>query len=74
MYALSKATEKNLIIINDALQFSAGVNLNYIMEFAKQKEWRKIQKFIFDFQQTCKKLKYSEFPVISAPSGLAIGG
>ncbi len=74
MYALSKATEKNLIIINDALQFSAGVNLNYIMEFAKQKEWRKIQKFIFDFQQTCKKLKYSEFPVIAAPSGLAIGG
>ena len=74
MYALSKATEKNLIILNDALQFSAGVNLNYVMEFAKQKEWRKIQKFIFDFQQTCKKLKYSEFPVISAPSGLAIGG
>ena len=74
MYALSKATEKNLIIINDALQFSAGVNLNYVMEFAKQKEWRKIQKFIFDFQQTCKKLKYSEFPVIAAPSGLAIGG
>ena len=74
MYALSKATEKNLIIINDALQFSAGVNLNYVMEFAKQKEWSKIQKFIFDFQQTCKKLKYSEFPVIAAPSGLAIGG
>ncbi len=74
MYALSKATEKNLIILNDALQFSAGVNLNYVMEFAEQKEWRKIQKFIFDFQQTCKKLKYSEFPVISAPSGLAIGG
>ena len=74
MYALSKATEKNLIIINDALQFSAGINLNYVMEFAKQKEWRKIQKFIFDFQQTCKKLKYSEFPVIAAPSGLAIGG
>ena len=74
MYALSKATEKNLIIINDALQFSAGVNLNYVMEFAKQKEWRKIQKFIFDFQKTCKQLKYSEFPVIAAPSGLTIGG
>ena len=34
----------------------------------------KIEKFIFNFQTTCKKLKYSEFPVISAPSGLAIGG
>jgi 3-hydroxyacyl-CoA dehydrogenase len=56
------------------MQFSAGVNLNYIMEFAKEKKWKEIEKFIFNFQQTCKKLKYSTFPVISAPSGLAIGG
>ena len=56
------------------MQFSAGVNLNYVMEYAKDGKWREIEKFIFNFQQTCKNLKYSEFPVISAPSGLAIGG
>jgi 3-hydroxyacyl-CoA dehydrogenase len=64
----------NVIIINNSMQFSAGVNLNYVMEFAKEKKWKQIEKFIFNFQKTCKKLKYSEFPVISAPSGLAIGG
>ncbi len=74
MEMLKFAADKKLIIINDALQFSAGVNLNYIMEFAKNKEWKKIEKFIFDFQLTCKTLKYSPNPVISAPSGLAIGG
>ena len=74
MQILSKASEKNLIIINGAMQFSAGVNLNYVMEYAKDGKWREIEKFIFNFQQTCKNLKYSEFPVISAPSGLAIGG
>ena len=74
MQILSKASEKNLIIINGAMQFSAGVNLNYVMEYAKDGKWREIEKFIFNFQQTCKKLKYSEFPVISSPSGLAIGG
>ncbi len=74
MDMLKLASDKNLIIINDSMQFSAGVNLNYVMEFAKDKEWIKIEKFIRDFQETCKKLKYSEFPVISAPSGLAIGG
>ena len=74
MQILSKASEQNLIIINGAMQFSAGVNLNYIMEYAKDGKWREIEKFIFNFQQTCKNLKYSEFPVISAPSGLAIGG
>ncbi len=74
MEMLKSACDKNLIINNESLQFSAGVNLNYVMEYAKNKEWNKIEKFIIDFQKTCKKLKYSEFPVISAPSGLAIGG
>ncbi len=74
MRALSLASENKLIIINNAMQFSAGVNLNYIMEFVENGEWRKIEKFIYDFQRTCKKLKYSKYPVISAPSGLAIGG
>ena len=82
MNLLSTATKESalntrscpVIIINDAMQFSAGVNLNYIMEFAKDGKWREIEKFIYKFQQTCKKLKYSEHPVISSPSGLAIGG
>ena len=74
MQILSKASKNNLIIINGAMQFSAGVNLNYVMEYAKDGKWGEIEKFIFNFQQTCKNLKYSEFPVISAPSGLAIGG
>ncbi|MBI29242.1 MAG: crotonase [Pelagibacteraceae bacterium] len=74
MHILSEASINNLIIINGAMQFSAGVNLNYVMEYAKDGKWGEIEKFIFNFQQTCKNLKYSEFPVISAPSGLAIGG
>ena len=74
MDALKKATDKNLIIINEGMQFSAGVNLNYVMEFAKEKNWKAIEKFLHHFQMTCKQLKYSENLVISAPSGLALGG
>jgi len=74
MNALKEATDKNLIIINEGMQFSAGVNLNYIMEFAKEKNWKAIEKFIQHFQMTCKQLKYSDNPVIAAPSGLALGG
>ena len=44
------------------------------MHFAQNKEWKKIEEFIINFQKTCKTLKYSNYPVISAPSGLAIGG
>ena len=74
MDALKKATDKPLIIINESMQFSAGVNLTYTMEFADKNDFKSIEKFIRYFQETCKHLKYSKYPVISAPSGLTLGG
>ena len=74
MDALKKATDKPLIIINESMQFSAGVNLTYTMQFADKKDFKSIEKFIKYFQDTCKHLKYSKYPVISAPSGLTLGG
>ena len=74
MDALKKATDKPLIIINESMQFSAGVNLTYTMQFADKNDFKSIEKFIKYFQETCKHLKYSKHPVISAPSGLTLGG
>ena len=74
MDCLKKATDKPLIIINESMQFSAGVNLSYTMNFADKGDFKSIEKFIKYFQETCKHLKYSKYPVISAPSGLSLGG
>jgi len=74
MDALKKATDKPLVIINESMQFSAGVNLTYTMQFAEKNDFKSIEKFIKYFQETCKHLKYSKYPVISAPSGLTLGG
>jgi len=74
MDALKNATDKPLIIINESMQFSAGVNLTYTMNFADKGDFKSIEKFIKYFQETCKHLKYSDHPVISSPSGLVLGG
>ncbi len=74
MDALMKASDKPLVIINESMQFSAGVNLNYVMEFVQKGDLKSVEKFVKYFQETCKHLKYCKYPVISAPSGLAIGG
>ncbi len=74
MDALKKATDKPLIIINESMQFSAGVNLTYTMNFADKGDYSSIEKFVKYFQDTCKELKYSKYPVVSAPSGLTLGG
>ena len=74
MNALKNATDKPLIVINESMQFSAGVNLSYTMNFADKGDFKSIEKFIKYFQDTCKTLKYSKYPVVSAPSGLTLGG
>ena len=74
MDSLKNATDKPLIIINESMQFSAGVNLTYTMNFADKGDFKSIEKFVAYFQETCKHLKYSKFPVVSAPSGLTLGG
>jgi len=74
MDSLKNATDKPLIIMNESMQFSAGVNLTYTMNFADKGDFKSIEKFIKYFQETCKHLKYSDHPVVSAPSGLTLGG
>ena len=74
MDSLKNATDKPLIIINESMQFSSGVNLTYTMNFADKGDFKSIEKFIKHFQETCKHLKYSKYPVVSAPSGLTLGG
>ncbi len=74
MDCLKNATDKPLIIINESMQFSAGVNLSYTMDFVNKRDFNSVEKFIKYFQETCKHLKYSKFPVVSAPSGLTLGG
>ena len=74
MDALKAATDKPLIIMNESMQFSAGVNLTYTMNFVDKSDLKSVEKFIKYFQDTCKELKYSKHPVVSAPSGLTLGG
>jgi len=63
-----------IVIANDAMQFSAGVNLNYFYEKAVNKQFKDIDLFLNNFQQSLYQLQHAKFPVVSCPSGLAIGG
>ncbi len=63
-----------IVIANDAMQFSAGVNLNFFYEKAVNKQFKDIDLFLNNFQQSLYQLQHAKFPVVSCPSGLAIGG
>jgi 3-hydroxyacyl-CoA dehydrogenase len=63
-----------LVIYNDAENFSAGANLTLLMQAIHQQNWAAVEHLIQQGQQTYHALKYSPFPVVGAPSGLALGG
>ncbi|MGZ8188092.1 MAG: 3-hydroxyacyl-CoA dehydrogenase NAD-binding domain-containing protein [Methylosarcina sp.] len=65
---------KALVIHNDAEHFSAGANLGLLMEAIHRSDWAAAEQLIKKGQQTYKALKYAPFPVVAAPSGLALGG
>ena len=65
---------KGLIITSDGENFSAGANLNLVLELARGKNFETLGFVSKKFQDLTQKIKYSNFPVIGAPLGLTLGG
>lgn len=65
---------KAMVIYNEGSNFSAGANLGLALFAANIAAWPEIENLVETGQETYKALKYSPFPVVGAPSGLALGG
>ncbi|GJL85779.1 MAG: 3-hydroxyacyl-CoA dehydrogenase [Micavibrio sp.] len=65
---------KSLVVYNEASHFSAGANLGLAAFAINIALWPQVEEFIAAGQSTFMALKYAPFPVVSAPSGMALGG
>ncbi len=65
---------KALVIHNEAADFSVGANIGLALFAANIAAWPEIEAMIAGGQQAYKALKYAPFPVVGAPSGMALGG
>ncbi|MEZ0223920.1 MAG: FAD-dependent oxidoreductase [Alphaproteobacteria bacterium] len=65
---------KALVIHNEAENFSLGANLKLAEMALKAKQFWVVDKLVKSGQDAYKRLKYAKFPVVSAPSGMALGG
>ncbi len=65
---------KALVIYNEGQNFSVGANLGLALFAANIAAFGEIDKLLAAGQQAYKALKYAPFPVVSAPSGMALGG
>lgn len=71
---LMEKKARGLVISSDGENFSAGANLNLVLELAKAKNFALLGYVSKKFQDITQKIKYSPFPVIGAPKGLTLGG
>ncbi len=65
---------KALVFHNEGKNFSSGANIGVALMAAKAKQLWIVEKMLKTGQETMKRLKYAKFPVVSAPSGMALGG
>ena len=65
---------KGLVIGNDADNFSVGANLALMLMAANLAAWSQISDMVRQGQNAMMGLKYAPFPVVSALSGMALGG
>jgi 3-hydroxyacyl-CoA dehydrogenase len=63
-----------LVIHNEGTNFSVGANVGVGLFAANIAAWPKITESVKQGQDVYKALKFAPFPVVGAPSGMALGG
>ncbi len=77
MFDAEKEVKKNfegLVIGNQADHFSVGANLFMISLAIQNKEWDRLGTMVDGFQQANQLMKYCDFPTVSTPHGMVLGG
>ncbi|MGE4312826.1 MAG: 3-hydroxyacyl-CoA dehydrogenase NAD-binding domain-containing protein [Pseudobdellovibrionaceae bacterium] len=65
---------KAMVIYNEGSHFSAGANLGLAIFAMNIGLWPQIESLVAGGQKIYQTLKHAPFPVVSAPSGMALGG
>lgn len=63
-----------LVIANQGDHFSAGANLNWILGEILEKNWKKLEQAVQEFQNTNMALRFCRGPVVAAPHHYTFGG
>ena len=67
-------SHKGLVVYNEGSNFSVGANIGLALFAANVALWPMIEDLVATGQRVYKALKYAPFPVVGAPSGMALGG
>ena len=65
---------KGLVVGNQGKMFSAGANLVFVLNAARDKNYDVIEEGSRRLQYACRLMTYAPFPVVAAPFQMILGG
>tara|TARA_B100000686_G_scaffold354862_1_gene467765 strand:+ start:7429 stop:9774 length:2346 start_codon:yes stop_codon:yes gene_type:complete len=65
---------KAIVLGHQGANFSAGANLNLLLELSQNKLWEALNFAVKTLQETTQRIRFSKFPVVAAPFQLTLGG
>ncbi len=65
---------KAMVIHNEGSNFSVGANIAMLLYGAKFRLWPFVRWVLKYGQDTFQRMRFAPFPVVGAPSGMALGG
>lgn len=71
---LPKRGFKGMVIYNEGTNFSVGANIGMLLIAATLRLSFATRAILKQGQHTFRDMKYGDFPVVGAPSGMALGG
>lgn len=71
---IKKEHYKGLVIANDSDNFCVGANIGVLLFGANVAAWKQIREIIKQGQDMYMALKFAPFPVVTAVTGMALGG
>lgn len=70
----TKGAFKALVVHNEGENFSVGANIGLALFAANIAAWGEIEGMVEAGQKALRALRHAPFPVVGAPSGMALGG
>lgn len=72
--AIVPRQHKAMVLYNEGSNYSVGANLGLLLFAANLATWEQIEEMVEAGQMTYQALQRAPFPVVGAPSGMALGG
>ncbi len=72
--SIAAAKYRALVIYNEDKNFSVGANIGLLSIAIKLRAWPLVRALVRYGQKTFQRMKQAPFPIVAAPSGMALGG